>query len=149
MNQESKQVFEQLLSLTRRMESTCYDVEEWVRSHEKLEDKMYKEYHDFVFHNFSSEDIQEVERLIGRGKFCTIEFYDALYELIDKKPRVLFEYKGYELRLEKDCWGDVSAFVFVDGRQYSEAIDYYDEQALIYAFCQSIDAAPASPNFDL
>lgn len=149
MEQEKQEVFLKLYSLRNELEKLYaeymekenkdFDIEEWIEKNKDKSDSLYRQYWELVHQSFDKELINKVESKIGYGKFIDEKFLDTLYELYDEIPKVLDEYKGFTLKTCKDCWGNVSAFVYSSNRQYSEAIDLFDEQSLIHNFRAIID----------
>lgn len=114
---------------------------------EEDSDAIYKEYWHLIYDNFGNKMINLAEQKIGLGKFTTLEFLDALEEVIENAPRIVDEYQGYVLKRCKDCWGDMSYFVYLNNRQYSESLDYLNDEVAIKYFRHSIDDQPGDPNF--
>lgn len=114
---------------------------------ERMSDKIYSIFFEIIHSEFEKDLLEKVNLEIGNDKFITMEYVDTLKKVYEEMPRVLDKYKGYVLKSAVSCWGDVSAFVYVDGRQYSEAIDIVSEEQLIYAFRTLIDQSSNSPDF--
>ena len=96
---------------------------------EEDSDTIYKEYWHLIYDNFGNEMINLAE------------------EVIENAPRTVDEYQGYVLKRCKDCWGDMSYFVYLNNRQYSESLDYPNDEVAIKYFRHSIDDQPGDPNF--
>lgn len=114
---------------------------------EEDSDAIYKEYWHLIYDNFGNKMINLAEQKIVLGKFTTLEFLDALEEVIENAPRIVDEYQGYVLKRCKDCWGDMIYFVYLNNRQYSESLDYLNDEVAIKYFRHSIDDQPGDPNF--
>lgn len=110
-------------------------------------DKLYNEYWHLIHDNIDKDIIIKVEERIGFDKFATVSFLDTLDEMLKDQDRIIDKYQGYTLMYTKDCWGDMSYFVFYNGRQQSESLSFvFDETAKVY-FRRAIDENPGDPDF--
>lgn len=122
---------------------------EWQQRLEESEDALYKEYCHLIHDNFDRELLAEVEKRVGYGMFCTYDYYIALEEEYNRRPRVIDEYRGYTLKRCLDCFGCTSYFVYKNGRQQVDGLDYFSDDSARRGFRAAIDDNKNDPYFEL